>query len=390
MNDNFHSINDEITPTPTNQSRISFINILKRKKIVWITTGVIVTLIILSLIISLPIVMKKKENVSQITTITTEETTAAATTTKELSFTSMSNNNYLKWKLNFSVVAGGNGRGDALNQVSGVEGIYIDDEKQTIYIADYNSHRIVGWKFGEESGEVVAGGKGQGDHLDQLNNPSDVTVDKKHDLLIICDQGNKRVVQWSRQKHIDPKITIDEIKCNGVTIDDNGNIYVSEGETHSVKQFKQGEAEGTTVASGNEYGEDPNQLHDPCYIYVDKQYSIYVSNKYARVTKWIKNAKEGIIIAKKLIPDIIHSWPSYPTGMIVDHFGNVYVSHPIYNQIQRWSEGSKEPYMVMDGDLPEPSHLFSGPAAMSLDRDGNLYIVDMQKYQIIKFDVDVN
>ncbi|CAF1110888.1 unnamed protein product [Adineta steineri] len=309
----------------------------------------------------------------------------------ELSFTSMSNNNYLKWKLNFSIVAGGNGYGDNLNQVSLARGICIDDDEQTIYVAQYNSDRIVGWKFGEESGKIVAGGNGPGDDLNQLQDPSDVTVDKKYDLLIICDQGNKRVVQWPRQTQIDPKIIIQNIKCNGVTIDNNEDIYVSEGETHSVKQFKQGEAEGTTVAGGNGYGDNPNQLHDPCYIYVDKQYSIYVSNKYGRVTKWIKNAEEGIIIAKKLIPDPIPQPSFYSFGMAVDHFGNLYMSDTHQRRIVRWLKESTECYTVMNGDSDErPLEPFNTPAAISLDHEGNLYVFDNQKNQIIKFDIDLN
>ncbi|CAF1240896.1 unnamed protein product [Adineta steineri] len=390
MNDNFHSINVEITPTSNDQSRISFINILKRKKFVWITIGVIVILIILSISISLPIVMKKKKNVPQITAIVTTTTTTAAITAEELSFTSMSNNNYLKWNRSFSIVAGGNGDGNDLNQVSGTRGIYIDDEKQTIYIAAYDSDRIVGWKFGEESGKIVAGGNGKGNEINQLQDPSDVTVDKKKNLLIICDQGNKRVVQWSLQNQTNPETIIPSIRCTGVTIDNNGDIYVSEEETHSVKRFKQGEVEGTTVAGGHECGEGLNQLNDPAYIYVDKQYSIYVSNKYARVTKWIKDAKEGIIIAKEQIPEIGY-WQSYPSGMAVDHFGNVYVSEPTNRQIMRWSEGSKVGYDAIDGENDEraPS-LFSGPAAISLDREGNLYVVDIMANYIMKFDVDVN
>ncbi|CAF0721791.1 unnamed protein product [Adineta steineri] len=288
----------------------------------------------------------------------------------------MKNKMNLKWKLNFSIVAGGNGFGYDLNQVSLVQGIYIDDDKQTMYITQYNSDRIVGWKFGEESGEIVA----------------DVTVDKKNDLLIICDQGNERVVQWSRQKKIDPKIIIRKIKCNGVTIDNNGDIYVSEGETHSVIRLKQGETKATTVAGGNGHGYEPNQLHDPAYIFVDEQYSIYVSDyKYGRVTKWIKNAKEGIIVAKEQIPEQDHFWPHYPSGMAVDHFGNVYISELDNNQIVRWSEGSKEGHIVMNGgNYEQPPYLFTGPTAISLDRKGNLYVVDLYVHQILKFDVDVN
>ncbi|CAF3749214.1 unnamed protein product [Adineta steineri] len=282
----------------------------------------------------------------------------------------------LKWKLNFSIVAGGNGGGNDLNQVTTARGIYIDDDKQTIYITQYNSDRIVGWKFGEESGEIVAGGNGHGDEINQLHNPSDVTVDKKNDLLIICDQGNERVVQWSRQKQIDPRIIIAEIKCNGVTIDNNGDIYISEGETHSVIRFKQGEAEVTTVAGGNGYGYEPNQLNNPAYIFVDEQYSIYVSDhEYGRVTKWIKNAKEGIIVAKEQIPDGNIPPSFYSSGMAVDHFGNVYVSEPIQRRIVRWSEGSKEGYVVMNGgNYEHPPILFDTPAAISLDREGNLIL----------------
>ncbi|CAF0815561.1 unnamed protein product [Adineta steineri] len=261
----------------------------------------------------------------------------------------MSNNNYPKWNLNFSIVAGGNGYGNDLDQVSLPLGFYIDDDNQTIYITNYNSDRVVGWKFGEKSGKIVAGGNGPGD-------------------------GNKRVVQWSRQNQIDPQIIIPEIKCNGVTIDNNGDIYVSEGETHSVKQFKQGEAEGRIVAGGHGCGYEPKQLNDPTYIFVDKQYSIYVFDyKYGRVTKWMKNAKEGIVVAKERIPEHAHSWPHHPFGMAVDHFG------------------SKEGYPVMDGGgFERPPNLFDAPAAISLDGEGNLYVADNQLDRIVKFDVDVD
>ncbi|CAF3735854.1 unnamed protein product [Adineta steineri] len=388
MNDNFDSINDEITPTSTNQSRIS-------KKFLWITIGILLILILLSISISLPIIMRKKKNTLHTTTTTTTTittTTKAAITTEKLSFISMSNNNYPKWNLNFSIVAGGNGYGNDLDQVSLPLGFYIDDDNQTIYITNYNSDRVVGWKFGEKSGKIVAGGNGPGHGFNQLEDPSDVTVDKKNDLLIICDQGNKRVVQWSRQNQTDPQIIIPEIKCNGVTIDNNGDIYVSEGETHSVKQFKQGETKGRIVAGGHGCGYESNQLNDPTHVFVDKQYSIYVSDyKYGRVTKWMKNAKEGIVVSKELNADSGLPWSSYPSAMAVDHFGNVYVSDYRTIEIVRWSEGSKEGYTVMDGGgFNRPPNLFDGPAAISLDGEGNLYVADTQKDQIVKFDVDLN
>ncbi|CAF4414351.1 unnamed protein product, partial [Rotaria magnacalcarata] len=56
------------------------------------------------------------------------------------------------------------------------------------------------WKNGDtRNGQVVAGGKGAQNGLNQLNYPTDVLVDKETDSLIICDQGNLRVVRWSRR-----------------------------------------------------------------------------------------------------------------------------------------------------------------------------------------------
>jgi hypothetical protein len=44
-------------------------------------------------------------------------------------------------------------------------------------------------------GQVVAGGNGKGNRMDQLNKPTDVIVDKKTNSLIIADTENNRVVR---------------------------------------------------------------------------------------------------------------------------------------------------------------------------------------------------
>ncbi|CAF4234016.1 unnamed protein product, partial [Rotaria sordida] len=53
--------------------------------------------------------------------------------------------------------------------------------------------------MGDKNGQVVAGGRDQGNRLDQLNSPTDVLIDKETDSLIICDSMNQRVVRWSRR-----------------------------------------------------------------------------------------------------------------------------------------------------------------------------------------------
>jgi sugar lactone lactonase YvrE len=202
-----------------------------------------------------------------------------------------------KWKQNGITIAGGNGQGNGLNQLSHPWGIYVDDD-QTIYIADNENDRILAWKCNSENGQVIAVGNARGNQIDQLKYPTDVIVDKVNDSLIISDHGNRRVVRWSRRNNTSGEIIISDIDCWGVTMDKNGSLYISDWKKNEVRRWRIGESSGTIVAGGNGEDDHLNQLNFPSYIFVDEDYSVYVSDcRNHRVMKWIKGAKEGIIVA---------------------------------------------------------------------------------------------
>ncbi|CAF1019756.1 unnamed protein product [Adineta steineri] len=77
-----------------------------------------------------------------------------------------------KWKQHGITIAGGSGYGNQINQLSCPRDIYVDDDRQTIYIADGENNRIVQWKYGAKNGQIVAGGNAKGDRSDQLNEPT--------------------------------------------------------------------------------------------------------------------------------------------------------------------------------------------------------------------------
>ena len=166
------------------------------------------------------------------------------------------------WAQNGSTVAGGNGYGNGTNQLSPPVGLYVDED-QTIYVADRDNHRIMEWKCGATSGKVVAGGNGQGNATNQLNNPTDVIVDKERDSLFICDRGNRRVVRWSRRNGTSGETIISNIDCWGLTMDENGFLYVVENKKHEVRRYRMGESEGKVVAGGNGRGSGLHQLISP-------------------------------------------------------------------------------------------------------------------------------
>ena len=142
-------------------------------------------------------------------------------------------------------VAGGNGCGNALNQLSYPHGLDIDDDNQSIVIADQWNDRIVEWTMGASHGKVIAGGQGLGNRLDQLNNPTDVLIDKETNSLFIADQWNRRVLRWSRrQGTTQGEVIVDNIYCTGLAIDHQRYLYVSDIVKHEVQRYRIGDKNG--------------------------------------------------------------------------------------------------------------------------------------------------
>ncbi|CAF5018488.1 unnamed protein product, partial [Rotaria sp. Silwood1] len=178
-----------------------------------------------------------------------------------------------RWQQNGLTVAGGNRDGNGINQLSYPWGLYVDDD-QTIYVADQFNHRIMEWKRGATSGQVVVGGNGKGSGTHQLSNPFDVIVDKETDSLIICDYSNNRVVRWPRRNGTSGETIISNINCVGLTMDENGSLYVVDYGKDEVRRYRRGESQGTVVAGGNGSGNRLDQLNGPQYVFVDRNNSV--------------------------------------------------------------------------------------------------------------------
>ncbi|CAF2197795.1 unnamed protein product [Rotaria magnacalcarata] len=296
------------------------------------------------------------------------------------------------WLQNGITVAGGNQKGDELNQLYFPWGICVDDDEQAMYIADTFNHRIVEWKYGATHGRVLAGGNSSGNRKDQLNEPSNLLLDKENDALIICDQGNRRVMRWPRRNGTQGEIIIENVLCTGIAMDKDKYLYVSECERNEVRKWLMGEKIGTIVAGGRGQGNGFNQLNSPSCIFVDQDYSVYISDeKNHRVMKWIKDATEGIIVAGGQGEGNDLARLSCPRGVIVDPFGTVYVADTKNNRIVRWSKEAEDGTVVVGGNNQGSlqAQLYS-PQGLSFDQQGNLYVVDRLNNRIQKFDIVPN
>ncbi|CAF1676547.1 unnamed protein product, partial [Rotaria magnacalcarata] len=296
-----------------------------------------------------------------------------------------------KWSQNGVTIAGGHGQGGATNQLNSPIGLFVDDD-QTVVIADCWNHRIMQWKNGNTTnGRVVAGGNGKGNGLNQFYCPTDVLIDKETDSLIICDQGNGRVVRWSRRRGTTQgEVLIDTIGCFGLAMDEQRYLYVSDYKNGGVRRYKFGDNSGTLVAGGNGAGAGLNQLQYPRYLFVDRDRSVYVSD-YAnsRVMKWNKGATEGIVVAGGQGAGSALTQLNLPDGIFIDTLGRLYVAEEGNHRVMRWTQGAKQGTVVVGGNgQGAGANQFNTPVGLSFDRHGNLYVVDYSNHRVQRFSIE--
>jgi sugar lactone lactonase YvrE len=285
------------------------------------------------------------------------------------------------WHQNGLTVAGGNGQGNGINQLNNPWTLFVDDD-QTVYVTDRWNHRIVEWKSGATSGQVVAGRNEAGNEAHELYYPSDLTVDNERDSLIISDYLNRRVVRWPRQNGTSGEKIISNIDCEALTMDKNGSLYVVE--SSAVRRYRRGESEGTVLASDNGMA--------ACSVFVDRDHSVYVSEcGNHRVMKWVEGAKQGIVVAGGQGQGNGLTQLSYPHGVVVDQLDTVYVTDRENDRIMRWVEGATQGSVIVGGNgRGGRSDQLNVPIGLSFDRHGNLYVVDRQNHRVQKFIIDSN
>ncbi|CAF4748768.1 unnamed protein product, partial [Rotaria sp. Silwood2] len=83
-------------------------------------------------------------------------------------------------------VAGGQGEGNGLAQLSYPYGVVVD-QLGTVYVADLGNDRIMRWPKGATQGSVIVGGNSRGEQSNQLNWPIGLSLDR---------HGNLDVVHW--------------------------------------------------------------------------------------------------------------------------------------------------------------------------------------------------
>ncbi|CAF1005134.1 unnamed protein product [Rotaria sordida] len=129
-----------------------------------------------------------------------------------------------------TTVAGGNGAGNAINQLNAPTGIYFDSTSNSLVIANTDVHNIVRWFIGNNTAIVLAGTAG-------ISGNTSTLLDTPY----------------------------------GVTFDSTGNMYVADTGNNRIQFFRAGQTVGTTIAGTGKAGTDAFSLNFPSIVRLDNQ-----------------------------------------------------------------------------------------------------------------------
>jgi sugar lactone lactonase YvrE len=259
-------------------------------------------------------------------------------------------------------VAGGNGQGSAANQLHTPDGLYVD-ESGNIYVSDLGNNRIQKFPAGSTSatdGVTVAGGNGQGNAANQLYFPTGIYLDRSGNMYV-GDAGNNRIQKFpAGSSSTTAGQTVaggngggsnanQLIGPNAVYVTTNGDIYIVDAGNSRIQKFPAGSSSSTngiTVAGGNGVGAASNQLNGPAYLALDATGNIYVTDQQNdRVQKFASVAgvidTNGVTVAG--ISGVGGSSPQDldgPLGIRIDAHGNIYVADDGNSRIQEYSYGT--------------------------------------------------
>jgi sugar lactone lactonase YvrE len=169
------------------------------------------------------------------------------------------------------------------------------DNDGFLYIVDEDKHEVVRYRMGEDVGTVVAGGNGRGNGLNQLNYPTHIFIDQYHSVYV-SDGANRRVMKWMEGAKEGIIVACDQGHQNslkqlshpqGIFVDKSGFVYVADQWNHRIMRWSEGSKKVKVIIGGNGQGSQSNQLSHPVGISFDQKGNLYVSDsRNARVQRF--------------------------------------------------------------------------------------------------------
>lgn len=163
------------------------------------------------------------------------------------------------------------------------------DVHRNLYISDTEKHEVRRYEMGDRNGTIVAGGNGQGMNLNQLTHPTYLFVDHKL-TVYVSDKVNNRVMKWDKNTTIGLVVAGSKSSASGVGrtnlyypqglfVDSFENIYIADSYNDRVVCWPKRMKEGIVVVGGNGRGQSAYQFNFITGLSIDGQGSLYAADE---------------------------------------------------------------------------------------------------------------
>ncbi|CAF1158353.1 unnamed protein product [Adineta steineri] len=251
----------------------------------------------------------------------------------------------------------------------------------SLYIADFNNHRIQKWLINESNGTTVAGLSNgtAGASSIALNLPTSVVLDS-NDNMYFTDRDNHRVVDWANGASSGSTIAgITGIAgstnntfygpCGIARDSSTGTLYIADTYNHRIMQYLSNASSGTVVAGGNGLGTGITQL------------ALLIANAQTNnIVRWVLGASSWTLVigSPTGLSGNTSTLLSQPIGITLDPMGNIYVADSQNHRIQFFFAGQSNGTTIA-GVTSSPGisqHKLNAPCWVIVDNQLNLYVSD--------------
>jgi sugar lactone lactonase YvrE len=161
--------------------------------------------------------------------------------------------------------------------------------------------------------------------------------------------------------------------------DDNQCIYIADSANHRIVEWKRGATKGKVVAGGNGQGDRMDQLNAPEDVIVDKKTNSLIIADYGnqRVVRWSRQNDPN--------PQIIISNIGC-SSLTMNNTVDLYVSNCEKNEVRRWKIGETNGTLVAGGNgAGKNLNQLNVPTYIFVDLDDSVYVSDQKNHRVMKW-----
>jgi hypothetical protein len=251
----------------------------------------------------------------------------------------------------------------------------------TVYIVNQNSSNILLWSQGGFNLTKTISSN--------FSYPKSIFVSINADIYI--DTGYNRVDKWTWNSSNSTIVMNTSGNCYGLFVDINNTLYCSIRLHHQVVKLSLNDSTKTQMpAAGNgSAGSEPHLLNNPCGIFVDTNFDLYVADcNNSRIQRFQSGKLNGTtVVANESIGNISINCP---TAIVLDADKNLFIVDNGNHRIIQIGFNSSRCLVGCSGSSGSTLYQLSYPETLSFDSYGNMFVTDTDNDRIQMFILATN